>query len=132
MALTVSVSGGENGVQCISFFGTPTVGANAILAAQGAGKSIRAYSYSICGAGADNIVYPATGSTGRFGGSGAAMTVNAAGPAGGVVKNHNANGWFTSAVNEALNIYASTAEAIFGEFVVKVIEQVLNQNGIPV
>ena len=121
MALTVSVSGGENGAQCISFHGTPAVGANEILAAQGAGKSIRVYSYSICGAGADNVVYPATGSTGRFGGSGAAMTVNLAGPAGGVVKNFSDMGWFTGAANEALNIYASTTTAIFGEFVVKVL-----------
>lgn len=128
MALTVTQSVGSGGTRSIQFSGAPAVGVNELLAAQGAGLSINVLAFSILSNGGDNAVYPATGSTGRMGTSGSATTINASGPAVGIVKNHCPGGWFEGDPNEALNIYASTTEKISGVFVV----QVLNANNIPV
>lgn len=118
MALTKNVSGGENGVINISFFGTPTASDNEIVAAV-TGKSMRVYAFGLFGAGVDNAVYWKTGSTTHFGGSSARMTLNAAGPAGGVVMSHNRDGWFTGLVSESIALTASTTEAIWGQLTYK-------------
>lgn len=118
MALTVTQSVGDDGAIALSISGTPTVGDNEILAARTLDRH-RVRSFALCGAGGDNVVYFKTGSTAHFGNSGAAITLNNAGPAVGAVLPRNPDGWFTGAANEALKLNCSTAEAIFCQVVVK-------------
>lgn len=120
MALTKSVSGGDNGCVNISFFGAPLAADNELIAAA-TGKSIRVKAFSIIAGAGDNAVYFKTGSTTHFGGSGASITLNNAGPAGGVVMNFNDGGWFTGGTSESLALTASTTTVIFGQLTYKVL-----------
>jgi hypothetical protein len=123
MAITKVVSGGENGFVNVSFHGTPAAAANEIVAAPGAGKSIRVYAFDLIAAGADNVVNWTTGSSSHFGASGAAMTLNVAGaPASqGIVKPFSPAGYFTGGANESLALTCSTTTALFGQLTYKVI-----------
>lgn len=120
MALTLVTSGGEGFVH-LEFSGAPAASDNTLVAAAGAGKSICVFAFTIIAAGTDNAVYFKTGTTTHFGASGAAMTLNAAGPAGGVIKQFSPVGHFTGGANELLALTASTTQPLFGSVTYKVL-----------
>ncbi|QDT56892.1 hypothetical protein Pan44_49540 [Caulifigura coniformis] len=127
MALTVVTTPGDNGALNIEFSGTPVVGDNLLRESPGEGKLLRAYAFELYGAGTNNALYFKTGETPHFGGPGASLTFNVAGPAGGVVKPLNQNSWFSGGSDEPLALVASTTQPLFGSVQVKTI----NANGLP-
>lgn len=109
MALTVTSSDGKR-----LSFRTDVIGDNTLLAAQGVGRRIVVRSATIIGVGGDVSVYFKTGSTSHLGGSDLKSTLNAEGPAGGLVLQRNEDGWFAGGDNESLVLNLSAAAGVMG------------------